>query len=257
MQLIERVTGAGRVDRQNHIIRNVKIVGTESKNGYHYSPEALREGVSLYEGVSVNISHPRRDEVALDRSILESPGWLSNVRYEIDGLYGDLNLFESHPSTQLIMEKAEKNPTGFGLSHNADGHRERVRGQLTITKLSRVRSVDIVGVPATTAGIFESVQEDSSDPYERQLAKLRRLKLECVELMEARDRRNSRPQDPAEKSYAEINQELRQFGRVMNPESEYDRVLLEEHREENPARLSEECGSEYDRVRAQLRGSGR
>lgn len=238
MELLERVSGVGRVDRENHIVYGVKICGTESLNGYAYSEDALREAAHLYEGKTVNLSHPVQSEARRDRGIMESPGWLQNVRYERDGLYGDLCLFESHPATALILEKAEKNPKGFGLSHNADGTQARVRNRLTVTKISEVRSVDIVGVPATTAGLFESVQAENASLFEAVKRELLEEQIRCEKL---RHEKLLSEQPEYEKTCGEMLLEQKQFGRVLNPESEYDQ-----------ARNFAESGGEYDRVRKQL-----
>lgn len=158
MDLLERTLGnVGEVDRQNNVIRRVKVIGLASKNGRQYSPEALKNAVNLYENATVNLSHPKRTEADAERGFMESPGFLSGVRYESDGLYADLHLYEKHPATALILERATKNPKGFGLSHNADGSYEKQNGRTVITKINRVRSVDVVGIPATTAGLFESL----------------------------------------------------------------------------------------------------
>lgn len=219
MQLLERTTGAGRVDRENFVVYGVKVCGLQSQNGREYAESALREAVDLYENKTVNISHPDRTEAHRERSITESPGWLENVRFERGGLFADLHLFESHPSTALILEKAEKNSRGFGLSHNADGYQERVNGRSMITRIDRVRSVDIVMNPATTEGLFESVES-----LQRELGRQERR--HAVLLAEQTESDRSE-RESTEKTFSEMRSELNQFGRVLDSSCEYDRLTLE------------------------------
>ena len=47
------------VDRQAGVIRGVKILGLESRNGRSYLPEALSQAAPLYEGAKVNVNHPK------------------------------------------------------------------------------------------------------------------------------------------------------------------------------------------------------
>ena len=62
----------------------------------------------------------------------------------------------SHPFAPAILEAAEKNPTLFGLSHNAEGRTRRDNGSTLVEEIVRVRSVDLVSDPATTKSLFES-----------------------------------------------------------------------------------------------------
>src|SRR5690606_30452994 len=109
------------VDRDNRVIRGVKILGRTSRNGYEYSDRALREAAALYEGVTVNVNHPPREKPTQERGFNEGIGVLRGVSADSDGVRGDLHYFEAHADTPLMLERAEKHPNTFGLSHNADG----------------------------------------------------------------------------------------------------------------------------------------
>lgn len=176
MHLLERVaSGSLRVDRANGVIRDVRIIGYESRNGRVYSREALRRAKSLYEGKQVNFDHPPRTDPDRERSITDRAGWLENVREVDGGLTGDLHLLTSDPRAGKILEAAEKRPDLFGLSHNADGRSTRRDGKVIVEEITAVRSVDIVSDPATTRGLYESV--DTSAPYSMKNAELRRKAL--------------------------------------------------------------------------------
>jgi hypothetical protein len=48
-----------RVDREAGVIRGVKVLGLESRNGRTYLPEALAQAAQLYEDAKVNVNHPK------------------------------------------------------------------------------------------------------------------------------------------------------------------------------------------------------
>src|SRR5581483_9249417 len=48
-----------RVDREAGVVRGVKILGLESRNGRTYLPAALAGSIRLYEGAKVNVNHPK------------------------------------------------------------------------------------------------------------------------------------------------------------------------------------------------------
>lgn len=151
------LTVGAKVDRVNHVIRRVKIIGRHSQRGREYTDAAIAEACPMYEGVEVNIEHPRdeRDQLKT-RPLIEGWGRLRNVKHVPgDGAYGDLHYLANHPHTPLILERVER---GFpiGLSQNARG-RWRVEGNRTIVEsIPQVISVDLVRRGATTSTLFES-----------------------------------------------------------------------------------------------------
>lgn len=148
----------GRVDRERGVISGVKVLGTTSSNGRRYLPEAIRDAAHLYEGASVRIDHP--DDPEDQRSSDSVLGWLRDVRIGDDGsLYADLHYLQSHPFAKRLVEAAERNPRLLGLSHNASGDTDVDRdGTVVVHSITEVRSVDLVADPATTRGLFESIQ---------------------------------------------------------------------------------------------------
>ncbi|MCC9608526.1 hypothetical protein LOC68_09830 [Blastopirellula sp. JC732] len=145
---------ARQVDRESGVIRMVQICGPLSRNGRNYAA-ALDSAVGLYEGVKVNIDHGFAP--GEERSFLAGFGVLRNVKRQGDALYGDLHFLKSHQLAELVCERAERFPETFGLSHDADidGYVDDA-GVFQVTKIIAVRSVDLVGEPATARGIFES-----------------------------------------------------------------------------------------------------
>lgn len=153
----EMQSGAGfTVDREKGVIPGVRILGRESKNGRVYSDAALDKAPSLYEESTVNLDHVFDGEEP--RGVLESWGVLRNCRREGDCVRGDLHYLKEHSSTPVLLEKAERFPRSFGLSHAASGDvRPGLDGQPDVVEdLFAVESVDVVGRPATNDGLFES-----------------------------------------------------------------------------------------------------
>ena len=77
---------ARRVDargRQAGVIRGVKVLGLESRNGRTYLPEALAQAAQLYEDAKVNVNHPKgnpagprdyQDRIGTIRHVTVHPG---------------------------------------------------------------------------------------------------------------------------------------------------------------------------------------
>lgn len=161
-------SGACQVDREAGIIRRVKVVGLESRNGRRYTLECLKRAIPLYEGCAVNIDHPVKSP-SQSRSAHDRFGKFQNVIAEADGLYADLHYLKSHPMAATICEAAERMPDAFGFSHNAQGDYRLEQGVEVVEAIVEVRSVDLVADPATTRSLFES--EDHPVKTLRDIAK--------------------------------------------------------------------------------------
>ena len=138
------------VDKANGRIRNVKILGLVSKNGRRYTHEAITKAAPLYEGKRVNIDHG-----AGQRSYRDRIGHLSDIAVKPDGLYGTLNYNPKHAVAEQLEWDAVHSPNNVGLSHDSHGIVEKVGGMPTVTEIKSVRSVDLVGDPATNKGLYE------------------------------------------------------------------------------------------------------
>jgi hypothetical protein len=142
------------VDRKRGLIKNVKVLGLVSLNGRRYTPEAVKAAAPLYEGVKVNVNHPKKPSD--QRDARDRIGKLVNIRFvENRGLYGDLMLLKEHDMSAKLFEAAERMPDTFGLSHNARGDGESRGGVFVVTEIVEVRHVDIVG-----DGVVLGVPED-------------------------------------------------------------------------------------------------
>lgn len=150
---------AGSVDAENGVLHRVKLLGRTSRNGHEYSDRALKEAAGFYRGLNVNIDHPDRKTPNAERKVSERFGQIGDTRVEADGVYGDVKYLKSHPSAGMVAESAQTMPGAFGFSHNAEGKKVRQGNKWVVESIESVRSVDLVANPATTAGLYESLDE--------------------------------------------------------------------------------------------------
>lgn len=155
--IVETLSGDSRVDRENGVIRNVKLIGFHSKNGRRYPPGVLKAAVHLYENAKVNIDHPDGSPVKV-RKYGDRLGVIRSARFlESSGIYGDFHFNPKHPAAEQICWDAENNPEALGFSHNALLRVGPVKqGQQVIEEIVNIRSMDLVADPATTTSLFES-----------------------------------------------------------------------------------------------------
>lgn len=157
--LTEFTTGlGGNVDLENHVIRNVKILGPNSKNGRTYTEAAMRQALALYEGAKVNLNHPKGSPSS-PRDYQDRLGHLANVQYREQSLYGDFHFNPKHPIAEQLVHDAQHSPNSGGFSHNVQASTSRQNGRIVVESINRVQSVDLVADPATTNGLFEHTEE--------------------------------------------------------------------------------------------------
>ena len=147
-----------KIDEVNGIIRDVKVLGFESKNGYEYAKEAVKKAAPLYEGVDVNIDHDRKTP-GTNRGVKEQWGALKNPKFvESVGVVADLHYLTEHQETKTNLERIRKNMS-VGLSHVAEVTMAKSTPKdkrKCVESIERVISVDFVRRPATTKNLFES-----------------------------------------------------------------------------------------------------
>lgn len=173
MDLLEQTfSNSLRVDRESMVIRGVKVCGKKSANGREYSIAALDKLAGLYEGITVNIDHDRASPNT-ERKMADGFGVLKNVRREADGAVGDLHYLKEHQLAPMVLERAERMPDTFGLSHVAVGKVVRRKGVNIVEDVMAVKSVDIVREPATTKGLFES--QDTEGGFDMAVMTIREI----------------------------------------------------------------------------------
>ena len=169
-----------KVDRDHGVIHGVKLLGTVSKKGREYPKEVMAKALPMYEGMRVNVDHV---DPGQRRSLRDRIGLVKNVTLKEDGLYGDFHFNPKHALAEQIAWDAENAPQNLGFSHDTRGNSFSRGGRIVVESIDKVLSVDLVANPATTAGLFESIEE----PPTQQEEGMDLSKLTLQELRESRD----------------------------------------------------------------------
>ncbi|MAT73056.1 MAG: hypothetical protein CMJ58_26530 [Planctomycetaceae bacterium] len=149
-----------RVDRDAGVLRGVKLIGLESRNGRRYRPDALAQAAALYEAAKVNVNHPKGGPLT-PRDYQDRLGVIRNVEFRTaEGLFGDLHFNPKHALAEQLAWDAEHNPRNVGFSHNVLARLSREGDASVVEEITRVQSVDLVADPATTEGLFEQQGDD-------------------------------------------------------------------------------------------------
>ena len=151
---------AGRIDRKAGLIRDVKFMGLESRNGRRYN----QPDPKLFEGVPLRIDHHGKEggmDMPTDPSIKDVWATSENVTTSPMGVRGDVRYNPHHPLIESILWWAENQPNIGGFSPVTWGLHSTVNGE-SVIDIMKVESVDLVDRPATTNGFYE--QEKTMDP---------------------------------------------------------------------------------------------
>ena len=150
---------AMRVDREVGILRGVKLIGLESRNGRRYRESALAAAATLYEEAKVNVNHPKEGPLT-PRDYQDRLGVIRGVELRAgEGLFGDLHFNPKHALAEQLLWDAEHNPQNVGFSHNVLARLSLEDETAVVEEITRVQSVDLVADPATTQGLFEQASE--------------------------------------------------------------------------------------------------
>lgn len=189
-EFIRGEPSAWRVDASAGAIRGVKVLGLCSRNGRIYTEEALKGGAQLYEGVKVNVNHPKGAPSA-PRDYQDRLGTLRDIEYRAgEGLFGTLRFNPKHALAEQIAWDAEHAPGNLGLSHNVEARIVRRHGEMIVEAVLKVLSVDLVADPATTAGLFEGRESSATkaaatdEAVSREMWTLDELRRQCPALLE-------------------------------------------------------------------------
>ena len=156
-----------RIDRDEGVLYGVKIIGCKSRNRREYPNGTLREAIPLYENSKVNLDHPEGDP-RKPRSYQDRFGVIRNiVLRENDGLFADFRFNPKHAVAEQLLWDAQNAPENVGFSHNVEAIVRKEDGHVIVEKILAVRSVDLVADPATTAGLFETVDSMEKEKHEQ------------------------------------------------------------------------------------------
>jgi len=167
-----------RVDREKGIFHGVKLLGSKSAHGRDYSDPALEDAARLYEGARINVDHPRAGD-RNPRSVRDRGGIARNVKaVPGDGVFGDVFWNPERPDFKEIAWWAENDPAavGFSPNHLIAGHTKG--GRFFVESVRSVVSIDLVGDPATTRGLFEG--RGPEDPPDKEEPNVKEITLESL-----------------------------------------------------------------------------
>lgn len=150
---------------ETHTIRNVCILKPVSANGHTYSEAAMRQVAEKANGAQIYANHA--DWYPVVRKVEHLLGKLENVAYveASKEVRGDAVLVPGE-LTDKVLAVAQKMPEMLGFSIVAEGIQEEKDGQLVVTEITRLESVDVVTKPATVTSLFESIQQKPSKKKE-------------------------------------------------------------------------------------------
>jgi hypothetical protein len=183
-QLTERIadwrSAEIEVDRSQRIVRNIALTGCKSRNGYEYTPEALRGAIALYEHKPVFLDHAARSTRPFERSTRDLVGSIVEPRFEQGRIRGNIKVLDTEAGrTFLALTEADEIPVG--MSHVVLARRSADRKQ--VESIEEVVSVDAVIYPATTAGFRENYEGTDPEPV-LVSEEIRQLRSECDSLRE-------------------------------------------------------------------------
>jgi hypothetical protein len=177
-ELVDSRGAAMVADRQQGVLRGVKILGLLSRNGRRYLADALARAIPLYEGAKVNVNHPKGNPGG-PRDYQDRIGAIRNVSLRRDeGLFGDLHFNPKHALAEQLLWDAEHAPENVGFSHNVEARTVRDGDAVVVEAITKVQSVDLVADPATTRGLFEAAGAAGAAASGEIPAAIRELSLE-------------------------------------------------------------------------------
>ena len=144
--------------------------------------------------------------------IEEVNGWIENIRFDGDKLRGDWCLLQTHKDTATMLERAEKQPSTFGLSLAFKGDPKGVlHNGRQCARAEKLLSADVVKRPAANPGGLFSAKDTPSVDNRK-----------IVEL-------NFMPQDPntnQEPSMSDIIAHLQQLSQQVQQQGEMQQHII-------------------------------
>lgn len=158
----------GVVDKQNAIIFGVSLItsGLEAEGHSLFVDKTtvtqLHAMASEMQKVPVTQNH--------EGGIEDVNGYITNVRMDGDKLRGDWHLLHTHEETPTMLERAERQPTTFGLSLAFKGDPKGVlHNGRQCARAEKLLSADVVKRPAANPGGLFSAK-DSVDTKTKVMA---------------------------------------------------------------------------------------
>jgi hypothetical protein len=149
-----------------NVIDGVSIIsiGEAKGHGLFVDEQTLIEVKECAEnyrgGVKVNLDH--------GAGIKDIVGFVNNFRIEGEQLLGDLNLLETSPMRDYVLEISNKLPDTFGISISFSGPIEEIDG-INFARCTELYSADLVQTPAANATGLFSFTAKQVDTFAQQM----------------------------------------------------------------------------------------
>jgi len=188
LEVIEQPWQEAESDRENLLLRNICVLGPQSRNGRRYPEEAITEALPMFDGCKAYLNHPAPAELREGscRDVRDLVGRYESPRLQEGKLRADLRLLPHQAN--LIFSLAKYMPSAVGMSINAKGKTCVKDGEEFVEKITEVKSVDLVTEPAATTSLFESIltsmKEEMNDLREITEDALRHERPDLVEAIE-------------------------------------------------------------------------
>lgn len=150
-------TEALEVLADQRLVRNLVLSGAVSRNGHHYTAEALQQAAPLYQRKPVFLDHAPNAARPYERSTRDLVGTVIAARFDDGRIRGDLQVLDTEAGRTFLALIAAEHAT-VGMSHVVLV--QRGSDPKVVEKIHDVISVDAVVFPATTQGLRESHTPD-------------------------------------------------------------------------------------------------
>ena len=153
-----------RHDRDKSTVYGIKVVSWgDTITGKRTYESTAGIDVNKFHGVKSNIDHQPDPNGAVYGVRF---GRVFNPKVGHDGIYADFRYNPEHRHAKDFAWWVDNDPTAIGFSIDAMSKFERRSdGKIAIVGFSKVNSVDVVGDPASTKGVFESkVNQEPAAP---------------------------------------------------------------------------------------------
>ena len=148
------------VDRENWVIKGVKVLGRKSRNGRIYEDEAIKDSSKLCENLPVTVrgGHDRENRDYHSQNGQLRGGTAKNLGTDKAASFYDWHLNPADPLTEKICYDAEHFPENVPLSHEVSVYEGEVDrdGILHVERLLEVDGVAAVYRGGTNRSLFES-----------------------------------------------------------------------------------------------------
>jgi hypothetical protein len=143
-----------RHDPEKSIVYGVKLVSWGESFHKRVYESCCGADVNKFHGAKSNIDH-QPDPNGARYGVRF--GRVFNPVVKGDGIYGDFKYNPKHSAAESFVWWVDNDPAAIGFSIDAMSKIERLRdGRLAVKGFTKVNSVDVVGDPASTKGVFES-----------------------------------------------------------------------------------------------------